>query len=198
MDPSAAELKTFISIDKIFEWLELPQDIAGALVTATGAGTGLRAWARIPAVRFSSVVANLKVTRDGNEQILTPAEEGQAGEVARLALLALTGGPSAQAAVPEKQEEAGGPQLPLNTSRVKLASVLDQGDDTEIRPLGVEDIQALILAWKTNHNDGEDPAEDEEATGDQLSALSFRIRSGATPFVDFGVWRHTAPPSADS
>ncbi len=43
--------------------------------------------------------------------------------------------------------------------------------------------------WKTRQNDGEDPTEDEEATGDQLSALAFRLRAGATPFVDFGVWR---------
>ena len=187
MDPSAAELKTSNSINDFVQWLEIPTDIATALLeslTATDIATD------IPAARFSSVVSKLKVTRDGIEKELTPAEEGQAGEVARIALLALTKGPSAQrAAEPEKQAGSGGPQLPLNTSRVKLASVLDQGDDTEIRPLGVEDIQTLILTWKMRHSDGEDPAEDEEATGDQLSALSFRFRAGATPFVDFGVWR---------
>ena len=28
-----------------------------------------------------------------------------------------------------------------------------------------------------------------EATAEQLSALHFRVASGAPPFVDFGVWR---------
>ena len=72
---------------------------------------------------------------------------------------------------------------------MKLASVLDQGDDTEVRPLSVPILQDLVEDWKQTSNDGEDPAEEEEATGDQLSALAFRLRSGATPFADFGVWR---------
>ena len=77
----------------------------------------------------------------------------------------------------------------LGASRVRLSSVLDQADDTEIRPISNIVLQGMLENWKTNHNDGEEPAEEEEATGDQVSALSHRIRSGGTPYVDFGVWR---------
>ena len=80
----------------------------------------------------------------------------------------------------------------LGTSKVKLSTVLDQGDDSEIRPISNADLQNLMEHWKANFNDGEEPVEEEEATGDQVSALSFRLRSGGTPFVDFGVWRPNA------
>ena len=51
-----------------------------------------------------------------------------------------------------------------------------------------------IDKWKVAHNDGEDPDEDEEATGDQITALKHILEQGCTPFVDFAVWR----PHADN
>ena len=77
----------------------------------------------------------------------------------------------------------------LGAAKVKLSAVLDQGDDSEIRPLSNHELQLMMAQWKKKHNDDEEPTEEEEATGDQISALTFRIRSGGTPFVDFGVWR---------
>ena len=76
-----------------------------------------------------------------------------------------------------------------SAGRIKLSSVLDQGDDTEIKPLTVPELRVLLETWKAHCNDGEDPQEAEETTGDQLSALAYRIRSGATPYADFGIWR---------
>ena len=77
----------------------------------------------------------------------------------------------------------------LGTQRINLAAVLDQADDTVIKPLSVAELRRLLDEWKKVCNDGEEPSEEDEATGDQLSALAFRLRSGATPYVDFGVWR---------
>ena len=74
-------------------------------------------------------------------------------------------------------------------AKIRLSTVLDQGDDTEIRPLGHKMLQDLTERWKAKHNDGEDPDEEVEATLEQVSALAYRVKSGATPFVDFGVWR---------
>ena len=73
--------------------------------------------------------------------------------------------------------------------KVKLSSVLDQADDTEIRAIGVEQLRELLDNWKKIANDNEEPSEEEEATGEQLSALAHRLRLGGTPFVDFGIWR---------
>ena len=73
--------------------------------------------------------------------------------------------------------------------KVKLSTVLDQADDTEIRTIDVEQLRELLDNWKKQANDGEEPTEDEEATGEQLSALAHRLRLGGTPFVDFGIWR---------
>ena len=82
----------------------------------------------------------------------------------------------------------------LGAHKIKLASVLDQADDSEVKPLDVHEQRNLLDVWKRTRNDGEEPAEEEEATGDQISALSFRLKSGSTPYVDFGVWR---PHGAD-
>jgi hypothetical protein len=45
------------------------------------------------------------------------------------------------------------------------------------------------LAAFKHANDGEDPQEEEEITGDQLAGLDSKIQSGVAPFADFGVWR---------
>ena len=78
--------------------------------------------------------------------------------------------------------------------KVKLSSVLDQGDDSEVKPLSIEALRDLLDDWKETENDGEEPDEDEEGTGEQITALAFRIQTGATPYADFGVWR---PHAAD-
>ena len=82
----------------------------------------------------------------------------------------------------------------MGSHKVKLATVLDQADDSEVKPLDVTEQRNLLHEWKKYCNDGEEPAEDEEATGDQISALAFRLKAGGTPYVDFGVWR---PHGAD-
>ena len=119
---------------------------------------------------------------------------GDIGRIARLALLAQAApkGPSQAAGVGGAGTPAaeGSTQPPTEScAKVKLSTVLDQGDDSEVKPLNVDALRGLIVAWKATYNDGEDPAPNEEATGDQISALSFRLRSGATPYVDFGIWR---------
>ena len=221
--------------------------LCAALTAATGAKSCLRSWARIPAARFTEVIKTLMVNDGGVERRQTPAEEGQAGDVRRIALLALQGpsasagagggkgqqhtsqsagiqGSAGQAAtgamgsgaveggspgtadcsgsgqggLGELTGTSGGPETggdnagagrpALGASKIKISTAMDQADDTEIQPLHPGVSRNMIEHWKTNSNDGEDPTEGEEATGDQ-SALAFRIRSGRSPFVDFGVWR---------
>lgn len=72
----------------------------GAVLTeAMGSPKTLRAWARISAARFGAECASLEVTVAGEDsegpepkrRKLTPAEEGQVGEVLRLAVASLKG-----------------------------------------------------------------------------------------------------------
>ena len=80
MDPSHAELMTMTSASDIFAWLEATKELEDALTAAMGDPRSLRGWAHIPDSRFEAEVRRLKL----GERNLTPAEEGQAGQVARI------------------------------------------------------------------------------------------------------------------
>ena len=212
MDPSVAELLAMTTVDNVFEWLESTKELQDAMTAAMGAPPSLRSWAHIPDSRFAAEVRGFKV----GDRSLTPAEEGQVGQVsriARLALLARTSSAVGGANLPlamsgslaapggggDSSSAAGAPTpvaetASLGSIKIRLSTVLDQADDTEIKPLTTEELRRLLAEWITHINDGEDPSEDQEATGEQLAALNFRLRMGGTPFVDFGVWR---PHGAD-
>ena len=250
MDPTQEEMTNFTGMQGIFDWLECDESFVSSLKAAVGARTlTLRTWARIPPTRFAELKDTLKIKEGDEQRNLTPIEEGQLGDVARIVVLTMSaqGPPSRGGQVQQQQGQPGGAQveertgifapgggagssgggrlaLPLprrgqvdvdalpdfdtdpnqqtfqqslvpgelGASRVKLSTVLDQGDDSEIRPISNAELQGMMATWKTQHNDGEEPSEEVEATGDQISALAFRIRSGGTPFVDFGVWRPNA------
>ena len=249
MEPTNEEFASFASVNEIFQWLEMEDNLILALKEAAGATTStIRTWACIPAASFDVLARTMKVkVQGGEDRALTPIEEGQVGEVrailsklvSRAGALTATGTPAvagqglatpgeaagrAQEALATVSGDGGLPLGPgpgsglladgvaefqgpgvgrdlallapagfmpgeLGSQRVKLASVLDQADDTEIKPMSVNELRRLLEHWKATCNDGEEPSEEDEATGDQLSALAFRLRSGATPYVDFGVWR---------
>jgi hypothetical protein len=153
MDPKPQELATFDSILAVFKWLEMPDDVVAALSEAMGANNALRTWACIPMDRFTATIEGLKIGEGLRD--LTPAEEGQAGEVPRLARLAVT----AQAPVPLRPQEVkpavsavgttqdGSPGVAppgFGAAKIKLATVLDQGDDSEIKPLSVEKLRRML------------------------------------------------------
>ena len=70
-----------------------------------------------------------------------------------------------------------------------MKRVLDQDDDTEVAPMTKEEYNMRMKEWVATVNDGEGPLPEQEATLDQITALDARVASGATPFVDFGIWR---------
>ena len=201
MDPTPSELQSIVSIDTACAWVGIQDGAAGPFksdfLKHLGGPTLLRQIAAIPADVWKAAVAALKVT-DGEEttRTLSPVEIGQAGTLRRIARLAL-GLPGDEAAPsrPDAQGPAGSAvgtqpgQDQRGDRNICISKVLDQGDDTEIVPMPQPEIQDLIQQWKQLVNDGEDPAEEVEATGDQLSALGARLKSGLTPFADFGVWR---------
>ena len=189
-----------------------------AFLSALGGPSLVRQLVAIPKESYDRALREIKVTvttpggqgetATTAERPLTPLEEGQVGTVHRVARITLglpaeevgrPAGPGMQAAPASGSAGGGQGSTAGPTSfpeaanqgirKVKLASVLDQADDTEVIPLGKAMLRDLIETWKATENDDEDPAEDEEASEDQLTGLHFRLGSGATPFVDFGVWR---------
>ena len=92
MDPSCAELAAMSFIEDVFTWLEMEPHHIAAVRVAFGPSTSLRSWARIPEGRFRQAVADLVIkVPDLDDRKINPMEEGQIGEVRRIALLAMAG-----------------------------------------------------------------------------------------------------------
>ena len=214
MDPTAEELSAITSVGSLLDWVGLA-DEKGRLSRTTflnelGNPKFIRQLVAVPMATYVKMVQGLKITvvetSTSRSEPLTPIEEGQMGEVRRVARLVLKLSPEADPVAPPSTAPgvAAGAAAPTGfaemakaireavrppTKRILASKVLDQGDDSEVPPLDAAVLKAMIEDWKILDNDGEEPAEDEEATAEQLASLSARIATGATPFVDFGVWR---------
>ena len=214
MDPTSEELRAIDSIEKVFEWVGVEDrdgppstNFRSAFSRALGGPRLVRQIVAIPLASYSRALLELKVrvTTPGvdqapatvNERSLTPLEEGQVGTVRRVARLVMgltpdeAGTPQPACSVSPAPESGAVASTSAQTGvrKIKLSTVLDQADDTEVLPLSTKVLRDAIEEWKVVENDGEDPAEDEEATSEQITALDFRIKQGATPYADFGIWR---------
>ncbi len=76
----------------------------------------------------------------------------------------------------------------VGTRKIKMSSILDQADDTEITPWTPARMRSDMAAFKSS-NDDEEPEPDEEVSVGQLAALEFKLATCAAPCPDFGVWR---------
>ena len=193
------------NLQAALDWVGLAdtatRDTKTSLWAVLGAPQLVRHLAALPLAAWNAAIAAWQVTNSADPQNVvvgppSPVELGQVGTLRRVARLLMgldptEGGPivaqqavavGAAAAVPAVGR-AGGER------KVKLNSVMDQADESEIKPMDPTELRRLVAEWRELENDGEDPLEEEEATGDQLAALDFRLKEGSTPFVDFGVWR---------
>jgi hypothetical protein len=208
------ELREMKSLAHVLEWVGLEDDpirkAKSGLWEAIGSPKMVRHLAAIPWTAWTEAIGNMKVNvHTGTPELPvvtagppTAVEMGQVGSVRRIsrilmgvdpseAIVATAAASSGPAILPSL--ENGAAALPstsgLAERRIKISSVMDQGDDSEVRAMDPEMVRRLVAEWRQFENDGEDPQEDEEATGDQLASLDFRLRQGSTPFVDFAVWR---------
>ena len=209
MDPTTEELAGLDNLAAVLQWVGLEnrgnRATKDGLWTALGQPTLVRHLAAVPFQAWQDAVAAWTVPVTEGEvtaqEAPTPVEQGQAGILRRVVRL-LMGLDPAEGTFPlpplpvfgsiagtQSDAQARVTTATPQTRKVKMSAVMDQADDTEVRPLEAEDLRKLVLEWRDLENDGEDPLEEEEATGDQLAALSFRLRDGGTPFVDFAVWR---------
>lgn len=83
---------------------------------------------------------------------------------------------------------ATGTAATASKRKFKLSSVVDQRDDQEIEAMGAEGFRAAAKRFR-DANDGLHPAEDEEATPDQLQGIATKIAQDVVPYADFGVLR---------
>ena len=105
-----------------------------------------------------------------------------------------TGENRGQASTAMSVDAGGSSQHPerggvITERRIPINLVLDQDDSTELRPGDAVDLGRRHEQWRVKVNDGVPVDPDIEATPDQLTALEFRLKSGANPYADFGVWR---------
>jgi hypothetical protein len=202
MDPSASEMQGMADLAAVSAWVGLQANVREAMDMAFGPLTLLREVVLIPRVAFDQAVMTLRVWDQVPGETAQPPVErppravelGQVESLRRVCRLRL-GLPATEVepgqAVARAQEVAPGPAaatLALGVRKIKLASVIDQGDDGEILSWDVARVRSTMAAFKTQ-NDGEEPDDDEDISGDQLAALHHKLVSGAAPVVDFAVWR---------
>ena len=71
-------------------------------------------------------------------------------------------------------------------TKVKVALIMDQADDTELSPVDVSTVQGWVQRYVTLV--GMHPEEKEEPTAHQLMALNHRCRTAkGAPYVDMAV-----------
>ena len=196
-------------LDDIFAWVGLVDAPAAAEVrrlartsylAMLGGPTLVRQVVAIPLDTYKAA-ATWRVTvteADGTTVAAAPVaptavELGHAGLVRRVARLLLrlpaeegpagTAGGAAATATVAVQPPTPSPR------KVVTSKILDQGDDTEVKPLDAVELRRLTTEWIARENDGEEPVEEEEATGDQIAALDARMKNGDAPFADFGIFR---------
>jgi hypothetical protein len=210
MDPSAAEQQQITSLALLLDWVGLvdteTRKVRVAFLAALGNPKMVRQVVAVPLASYGKAMAVVVVKDKSSgtevESALTPVEEGQVGEVRRISRLLMKLAP--ESSTMAQPPAAGAPTSMTGledlaravrdavkppSKKIVASRILDQCDDTEVMPLDAKVLADLIQDWKTVENDGEEPTEEEEATGDQLASLNGRIQTGATPFVDFGVWR---------
>ena len=215
MDPSAAELAVINDVASAVAWIGMAPELLQGVREAMGDFSLLREIVLIPAAAWDGAVATIRVERpppapapgDAAPSVaptppdrpLRPVELGQVASLRRLARLRLGlpaeeggGAPSGGAAATAAASQ-GQPTLPTagpdgRGRKIKLATVFDQGDDSEIAPWPPARARAVLAAFVAA-NDGEEPDPEEEATSDQLAALEHRLSTGGAPCPDFGVWR---------
>ena len=213
MDPSEAEKTAITSVALLLDWVGL-EDVGDRLtrtsfLEALGKPRFLRQIVAVPLASYGAMATNLRISVGAAGSLtleaMTCIEEGQVGEVRRVARIIMNLGPETDPLAPPPMVALAGAGAPTAgfaemakairdavrppVRRILANKVLDQGDDSEVIPLDAAVLKSMVEDWKILDNDGEEPAEDEEATSEQLASLSARIGTGATPFVDFGVWR---------
>ena len=204
MDPAGAELQAINSVDAAVTWIGMAAPVLTALRGALGDFQLLRELVLMPATAWDLGVAAARVQDPQGDaeqpppgRALRALELGQVASLRRIARLRLgltptdEGAAAQPAAAPAAGAEAAAGARTLESGgrrRLKMSSIFDQADDSEIWAWGPGRHGEVLAAFRAV-NDGEEPHPDEEATMEQLATLEHRLAQGGCPAPDFGVWR---------
>ena len=213
MDPSAVEIAKITSLADLLDWIGIEDNgtrlVRTSVLRALGGPKLIRQLVAVPSALYEKTTAALKIgITGGAAEDPTPLEVGQMGELRRVARVFLGlapeastlapppgSGPGSSASAPSSGITLGEMTKALKEAvrpsgrKILASQVMDQCDGSEVVPLDAKILRDLTDEWKVLYNEGEEPTEEEEATAEQLAALNSRILTGATPYVDFGVWR---------
>ena len=212
MDPTPAEIASFVDINAIADWAGLDGD-PGVNTVASPRGSffstlGIqptahpRIIANIAEADFIAIVAAWRLhvpADDGTAEANippTPAQASQAGLLGRASrILCGTQDTQAQAAAKAAAAAAAiaaAAAVPTSGSaaasgrKVKMTQVADQMCEDEHEVLDPVRVKEAYDRYQAKT--GDYPAPDEELTAEQLTCLAARFRLQQPPYVDFGVW----------
>ena len=211
MLPSVADLNVLHTVDDILQYLQLPDPVWTAFVQQAGDPRGnVRVLAALPRAVLLQCCFHAQF-QDGTNYTATQASHvGLAWRTARRLVHLWAGEPNEsfvdvdpwgsddrsgrsdgqvgqESGAVSAGQGAGKPAGSLKENVLKMASLLDQSDDSELHPASRDQVQG----WQQNYLQvmGAPPQEEEDVTDQQLAALNKRINiQGMAPYVDFSVW----------
>eukprot|EP00913_Durusdinium_trenchii_P011626 g10919.t1 len=200
MFPAAAVALEMRSIADLKDYFGVPQDLWQAFIQEAGnPNDDLRLLAALPG---NLVLSQATLPGDTRLTAIQAAQVGLVWKLARRLMFVKGGGDwdrweeedpwSPTPTSPGRssaRREASSPGESIKESKertLKFTQVLDQGDDGEFEVLNEED--KMVLLQRYVNTTGAMPAEEEEPTIEQLSALKKKLALGKPPYCDFGVF----------
>lgn len=192
----------FTTVDEALTHFSVPAPVWQAVTTVMGdPNDDLRVLATMPRLALVTSIAQA-VLPDGNP--LNAVQATQVGLVWRLArrVQAAKAGlaedtyvdvdpwqeePQGDPAAAAPRQGGGQPSSGVKERVLKMASLVDQADESELLPPARADVDT----WMANYVRamGALPFEAEEPTANQLAALAKKVVTNRqAPYVDFGVW----------
>ena len=194
--PTEEEGKNFKTIEAIIKWVGRNELVVPAIEKHAGAFADLpRNMALLPPIVIKEAVKVAKLTDAGAERLLTPVEAAQIGLVWRITRRKLSENWASWVDI-DPFEDTGGAATPprkaaetptSNAKKLKMAHVLDQGDESEFTVADAGHINKWFHNFVAIMRG--QPDEEETPTNEQLSALNVRVAVQlGSPFADFAVF----------
>ena len=209
MDPTAAELATFTTVEAIGTWVgftELTDEnsIGGSLFKLLGLTTtqAPRIIGIISEADFTTAVQAWRIPRiDPAGQPLAPpdraptmAEIGQSALFGRTCRIVSGNGETIEQltrranAAPVNPPSVPAANASSSSRKLKMSSIASQVDDSEFDMAPEAELMRCFKRYESVFGKGERPEQDQEPTPEQVSAVRCILERGSPPFVDFAVF----------
>ena len=204
MLPRAADLLATDDLEGIKRIVGIPAPVWAGFIQQVGdPGTNIGHLASVPAFVVAQACASATVADGAAFHPINATQVGLVWRVARKTVFLKNGGNEADFVDiepwdnPRNQgnQNQAPPAVPDPATRtsgvkehvLKMSSLLDQSDESELVPPHTDKVQAWVQRYVTTM--GSTPEEEEEATDAQLAALYKRtVILKQAPYCDFSVW----------